>query len=234
MVTFIQIAANKMNISPEFFKVPLNIDKSINGDSRGSFKEFVPPGLFLLCVFYIAAFMTSHNIIFERKDGVFQRSIVAGITASDILLSNIIFQMILQVFQITALLSSGYFLMNVRLTGPFCIFLALIFSHGLCGIGLGLVLSILISDELIVTLLIVVMDITSQSIGVFWPFENMPQYMQFVSKFYPTTLPTLSMRSIMYRGWGIDYFEVYIGFIFNYIWFSICLIIALILLKKGL
>ena len=234
MVTFIQIAANKMKINPEFFKVPLSFDKSINGDSRGSIKDFIPPGLYLICVFYISAVMTSHNIIVERKDGVFQRSVVAGITASDILLSNIIFQMLVQVFQITGLIFIGYFLMNVRFPGPFAIFLAMIFSQGLCGIGLGLVLSILISDELIVILLIVVMEIMSLTLGTFWPFENMPQLIQFASKFYPTTLPIISMRSIMYRGWGIEYFEVYLGFIVNYIWFSVFLIISLIFLKKGI
>ena len=185
MVTFIQIAANKMNINPVFFNVPLNFDKSINGNSRGSMKDFVPPGLYLICVFYIAAIMATHNIIVDMKDGVFQRSIVAGITASDILSSNIIFQMLVQVFQITGLILIGYFLMNVRFPGPFFIFLTMIFSQGLCGIGLGLVLSILISDELIVILLIVMMLVLSLTLGTFWPFENMPQFIQFASKFYP-------------------------------------------------
>ena len=110
----------------------------------------------------------------------------------------------------------------------------MIFSHGLCGIGFGLMISILISDELIATLFVIMLFLTSQTIGVFWPIENMPQSMQFSSRFFPNTLPVLSMRSIMYRGWGIEYFEVYLGFISNYIWFSIFLIIALILLKKKL
>ena len=143
--------------------------------------------------------------------------------------------MIVQVFQITALLSSLYFILNVRFTGSFLIFLAMIFSHGLCGIAFGLMVSILISDELIATLIIVVLFVISMTIGVLWPIENMPQYMQFGAMILnPNTVPINAMRSIMYRDWSLDYFEVYFGFIFNYFYFSIYLIIALILLKKGL
>ena len=74
---------------------------------------------------------------------------------------------------------------------------------------MGILFSNLISDELIALLFIIWLFVISLTIGVFWPIENMPQYLQFASKFYPTTLPIISMRNIMYRGWGIDYFEVY-------------------------
>ena len=175
MINFTQVMANKLSLSTEFFKIPLNFDEPIYADSKGSVREFFLPGFYLASVFYIAALMTTHNIIVERKDGIFQRSIIAGITASDILSSNIIFQMLVQVFQVAVVLSCAYFIMNVRFSGPFLYFLAMIFSQGLCGIGLGLMISILISDELIATLIIVLLFVISMTIGVFWPIENMPQ-----------------------------------------------------------
>ena len=235
MLNFTRVMANKMEMSPEFFKLPLNFDEAIYPESKGSIKKFVVPGFYLTAVLYISALMTTHNIIVERKDGIFQRSIVAGITASDILSSNIIFQMIVQVFQVTALLSCTYFIMNIPFTGPFLLFLALIFSQGLCGIGLGLMISNLIYDELISTLIVVLLFVISIVYGVFWPIENMPQFMQYGARYlHPSTVPINAMRSIMYRDWGINHFEVYFGFICDYIWFSIFLIIAFILLKKGL
>ena len=233
MTKFSRVIALKVDIKHEFFEVPLNFDETIYEDSKGSIKEFVLPGFYLASVCYNAAVMTGHNIIVERKDGIFQRSIVAGITASDILSSNIIFQMLVQVFQMTLLLSTAYFMLHIRFTGSFLYFISMIFSQGLCGIGLGLMIAILMSDELIATLLLILLFVITLTTGVFWPIENMPQFMQYFVWFFPNTVPIYSMRNIMYRDWGIEYFEVYFGFIVSYIWFSMFLIIALILLKKG-
>ena len=73
MLKFMKMVANKLSISHEVFKLPLNFDEPIYPKSKGSIKEFVLPGLYLAPVFYIAAIMTTHNIIVERKDGVFPK-----------------------------------------------------------------------------------------------------------------------------------------------------------------
>ena len=132
MSKFSKLMANEMRISEDIFKIPLNFDEPINPESKGSIREFFIPGYYLISVFYTAAIIVTHYIIVEMNGGVFQRSIVAGISAQDILSSNIIFLFIVQIFQITALISSAYFIMNIHTTGPFFIFISTIFSQGLC------------------------------------------------------------------------------------------------------
>lgn len=60
----------------------------------------------------------------------------------------------------------------------------------------------------------------------------MPDWMSSLAAFLPQTLPVESMRFILSRGWGMDYFEVVLGFIATSGWIVIYLIAATFIFKK--
>lgn len=64
--------------------------------------------------------------------------------------------------------------------------------------------------------------------GLLWPLEGMPNILRQFALIFPFTLPTISVRNIIAKGWTITHPQVYGGFIVIFIWiiglFLLCLI----------
>lgn len=59
----------------------------------------------------------------------------------------------------------------------------------------------------------------------------MPHFLRRAAYELPQTIPTESLRCIMYRGWGIERPEVTLGFIISVKWALIFLLFATVLFK---
>jgi ABC-type multidrug transport system permease subunit len=58
----------------------------------------------------------------------------------------------------------------------------------------------------------------------------MPTYLRYLSFSLPTTIPSISLRSILTKGYPVTDFEVYSGFLIAFGWtlaFVICCLIGL-------
>jgi len=58
-------------------------------------------------------------------------------------------------------------------------------------------------------------------LGLMWPTENFPEWVQWIAYFLPTTLPSETMRSIFFRGMDISYPQIYGGFIGAFVWICV-------------
>ena len=235
MMDFVQKMATKAEINPDSLKVPMAIEDPIYGNAKESMREFMIPGVYIIVAFFVSALITAHMIIEERQGGILERSLVAGIAAPEFLAANLITQFFIQCLQLSFLLLVPHIIMDGQIPGSFILFVAMLFSQGFCGVGLGLLLSTLISDLIIAALAIVFLFLTSiVTSGTLWPIENMPYVMQHLCKLFPSTIPVQALRCIVYRDWGLEHFEVVFGFIVTYIWIIIFLVISLFLLKRKL
>ena len=52
--------------------------------------------------------------------------------------------------------------------------------------------------------------------GVIWPLEGMHFILKTISLFTPQTLPILSLRNIMLKGWGLRQTLVWSGYIVSF------------------
>lgn len=50
-------------------------------------------------------------------------------------------------------------------------------------------------------------------IGCIWPVETMPKLLRWISLALPMTVPSISLRAIMEKGYSIEKPEVYNGFL---------------------
>ena len=174
-------------------------------------------------------------MIEERSHGFLERSLVAGITAQEFLLTTLLIQSFILCFQTFLLLLLPYFLLSYLMPGPLTLPIALIFAQGLCGVALGLALSTITQELVIAALVLLSIYIISLIIsGFVWPLHNIPIIVRSIGKSMPFSIPFESMRIIMYRQWTIDYFEVYSGFVVLFIWFLIFFITAFIFLRRKL
>ena len=232
-IDFVQDVANRTKMNSALFKIPLIFEEPIYGNNDGSLREFMIPGAYIAMTFFVTALMTSTMIMIERSDGLFERSIVAGITALEFILSNIITQVFLICFQILFLFILPYIVLGQKITGSIVLFISLLFVQGICGIGFGLLLAIIFSEIVIASLVLVFWFIFCMATaGVLWPIKNMPKILQLFGKLMPNTLGVQSLRDIMYKQWTIDYTEVYMGFVVTFVWICIFLILALIIFRN--
>jgi len=64
--------------------------------------------------------------------------------------------------------------------------------------------------------------------GLLWPLESMPQFLQDLVMVLPFTIPSISARNVIEKGWSITHEKVYNGFLvmagWTIIFFVLCLI----------
>ena len=62
-----------------------------------------------------------------------------------------------------------------------------------------------------------------QTIGSLWPAEGMPTFLRWISMTLPTTLPSVSLRGILDKGYTFSNPEIYSGFLVGSAW-TVCFI----------
>lgn len=61
--------------------------------------------------------------------------------------------------------------------------------------------------------------------GMLWPVEGMPRTVQRILSFNPLTLPIITMRNIMLRGWSLQHgWPVIAGFVYNASLSFVCIV----------
>jgi ABC-type multidrug transport system permease subunit len=234
MMKFAEQIALKTETNPDAIKIPMVFEQPVYGNRDESMRDFVLPGCYILLAFFSTAAVTSHLILEERRDGLLDRSLVAGITAFEFLLSHAFTQFLILCLQIGLMLLMPLVVFERNFIGSLSLMISLALSQGFCGIMYGLMISAICSDIIYAAMFsIVIFFITIIIGGVFWPIENMPYILRLLSHLTPSTLPIQSMRSILFRGWNLYYPQVYIGFIVTYVWFAFFVIVALMFLRKS-
>jgi len=65
--------------------------------------------------------------------------------------------------------------------------------------------------------------------GIIWPLEGMSFFMRWISYFLPQTLPIMSLRNIMLKGWGITETFVWLGFVATFAWIIVFLVVTTVM-----
>ncbi|CAF3657840.1 unnamed protein product [Rotaria sp. Silwood1] len=170
-------------------------------------------------IFFLAIGLTALIFVVEKKEGLLERSWIAGVTTIEVMFAHIIVKFFIQAIQIILLLVFADFIFKVEIKGSVFLAAALIFLEGLCGMSYGLLISSLCEQE------IEVMQVALGSVfpvflasGVIWPLEGMPSAMRFLSNFSPVTHPIEAMRCIAARGviWPLEGMPSAMRFLSNF------------------
>ena len=232
---FVGIIANNFGINPEALKPPIIIDPPIYGIPKQSLISFIAPGAFIIVAYFATNVMTTHLLIKERNDGLIERSLVAGVTPTELVLSHIILQTLLLAFQVGFKLIVAFLIFTIPNSGSLISAVILTFLQGICGLMFGLMVSALCHDEIYAnTLGIGAFFPTVMIGGIFWPLESMPTVLRYISQCLPSTLAIESLRCILLRGWGFEHNQVLIGYGITIGWLSFFLINALIFFNRRL
>ena len=185
--------------------------------------EFMGLGVGLGVIFFMCALQCGLTYIVEKKDGMLNRTLVAGVSRIDIILSHFIVQ--LSTVALVQIVVTGvimYIVFEIPFRGSPSLLFSLLVINCMAGMSLGFMLATFCSDEKYAMLLAIGMVFPNFLIaGLIWPIEGLPLVLQALSFVLPCTLTGEALRSISLRGFDMTHPNVYAGFISALIWMKI-------------
>jgi ABC-2 type transport system permease protein len=163
--------------------------------------DFMAPGLMAMTVMMSVMTGLPAAISHEREIGTLDGMMVAPIRRLGIILGKTLAQTVRGLLQGTLILILAVVLFGVVIHGNILLIFALLFLGVFSFVGLGVVITSFAKDQetammVMMTLMFPMMFLS----GVFFPIQQMPWYMQSISKALPLTYAITALRKVMVLG----------------------------------
>ncbi|XP_011700769.1 PREDICTED: ABC transporter G family member 20-like isoform X2 [Wasmannia auropunctata] len=221
------------NYSSKLADPPVRIEDPIYGTMDLNYADFMAPVYILTLMFFLATTVSTTLIITDRLEGVWNRSVVQGVKTEEILLSHILIQSIIIVIHAIMIMFLVFVVWRLECKGSIFAATGFTFLVGFCGLMYGFTISVWCKNHTAAHYCsagsffpLIVLN------GCIWPLEGMPKALRWLSYALPTTLPSESMRGILYKGYSMSDSQVYIGFIISIAWILLYFVIIFLGLRS--
>lgn len=169
-----------------------------------SYFDFIAPGIMAMTVMMSVMTGLPAAVSHEREVGTLDGMMVAPINRLAIILGKTLAQTARGLLQGALILILAVALFGVTIHGSILLVFALLLLGVFSFVGLGVVITSFAKDQetammLMMTLMFPMMFLS----GVFFPIQQMPWYMQGISKVLPLTYATTALRKVMVLGASI-------------------------------
>lgn len=175
----------------------------VGGDSN--YFQFVAPGIIAMTLMMSVMTGLPHAISYERDVGTLDGMLMAPIHRLSIILGKVLAQTIRGLIQAAIIFILAVFLFGVTIQGNILLVISLIMLTVYSFVGLGILITSFSDREetavMVMTTLMFPMMFMS---GVFFPIQQMPEFMQIIAKFLPLTYATTALRKVMVLGADIS------------------------------
>jgi len=170
-----------------------------------SYFDFIAPGLMAMTVMMSVMTGLPAAISHERETGTLDGMMVAPINRLAIILGKTLAQTARGMLQGIMILALAVVLFGVTIHGNILLIFALLLLGVFSFVGLGVVITSFAKDQetammVMMTLMFPMMFLS----GVFFPIQQMPWYMQYISKVLPLTYVATALRKVMVFGAGVS------------------------------
>ena len=170
-----------------------------------SYFDFIAPGLMAMTVMMSVMTGLPAAISHEREVGTLDGMMVAPINRLAIILGKTLAQTARGMLQGSLILALAVALFGVTIHGSILLIFALLLLGVFSFVGLGVVITSFTKDQ--ETAMMVMMALMFPMMllsGVFFPIQQMPWYMQNISKVLPLTYAATALRKVMVLGAGVS------------------------------
>src|SRR5208337_4213817 len=169
-----------------------------------SYFDFIAPGIMAMTVMMSVMTGLPVAISQEKEIGTLDGMMVAPINRLSIILGKTLAQTARGLLQGTIILVLAAVLFHVAIQGSIALVFGLLLLGVFSFVGLGIVITSFAKDQetaqmMMMTLMFPMMFLS----GVFFPIQQMPWYMQDISKVLPLTYASSALRKVMVLGAGI-------------------------------
>jgi ABC-2 type transport system permease protein len=183
---------------------PYNIQMEGVVPGTPSYFDFIAPGIMAMTVMMSVMTGLPVAISQEKEIGTLDGMMVAPINRLSIILGKTLGQTARGLLQGTIILILATVLFHVSIQGNIVLVFALLLLGVFSFVGLGIVITSFAKDQetaqmMMMTLMFPMMFLS----GVFFPIQQMPWYMQDISRILPLTYASQALRKVMVLGAGI-------------------------------
>jgi ABC-2 type transport system permease protein len=210
MVGAIGTAAAQQKVAPLNATNTLAVIQPFTVQTQGvvsgnpSYFDFIAPGIMAMTVMMSVMTGLPVAISQEKEIGTMDGMMVAPINRLSIILGKTLGQTARGLIQGVIILALAIGIFGVAIHGSILLVFALLLLGVFSFVGLGIVITSFTKDQetaqmLMMTLMFPMMFLS----GVFFPIQQMPWYMQDISKILPLTYASQALRKVMVLGAGI-------------------------------
>ena len=206
-----QVAMHNVQTLNSTVTNPLAVIQPFNVQTQGvisghpSYFDFIAPGIMAMTVMMSVMTGLPVAISQEKEIGTMDGMMVAPVNRLSILLGKTGAQTARGLIQGLIILGLAIGIFGVAVQGSLLLVFALLLLGVFSFVGLGIVITSFTKDQetaqmLMMTLMFPMMFLS----GVFFPIQQMPWYMQDISKALPLTYASDALRKVMVLGSGIQ------------------------------
>lgn len=160
----------------------------------------------------------------EKRLKISDRGTVAGIKFGHIIAASVISDTVVIIVQVGIVIFMMVYLYDLDIKGSWELAVLLMFLVSLSGQSFGYLFATLTNNEMdIIIILMFLNGVLLVGSGVVWPLETVRMSWRVLCLMLPVSIPTASLRSIIFRGWGLDHPEVLQGFAVAICWILVTL-----------
>jgi len=176
----------------------INVQQNIVDSRNLKYIDFLLPGIVAMSVMQMTVFSVAFVFVQFKEKGILKRLMATPMKPSQFLTANVITRLIVSVIQTAILIAVGVWLLNAQVIGSYLLLLPIVILGVLMFLGLGFIISgIAKSVESVPVFANLVVFPMLFLGGVFFPIDNMPNWLQHIAKYLPLTHFSNSLREVM-------------------------------------
>jgi ABC-2 type transport system permease protein len=212
---------------------PYKVENKGTVPGNPNYFQFLAPGMMMMVVMFAVMQGLPRAISHEKEAGTFDGILAAPTSRFSIIMGKTIAQSVRGVIQGTVVLILALALFGVTVNGPIWLVILMLLLGIFSFIGLGIAITSLATDEETAGTFMMVLQFPMMFLsGVFFPIEQMPWYMQGISKALPLTYAVQAMRKVLVLGAGPQDIMLEIGVLL--VFGIVLLVLAIPLFKKAM
>lgn len=178
------------------------IDDLIPG--KPNYFQFVAPGIMAMIVMMSVMTGLAVSVSREREAGTMDGLLIAPVSRLSIILGKAFSQTVRGMVQGLLVLLLAILIFGVHVYGNWLIMIVLMFLGVFAFMGIGILVSALASaQESAMTIMMTLQFPMMFLSGVFFPIQQMPKVMQYISKVIPLTYEATALRKVVVLGAGL-------------------------------
>jgi ABC-2 type transport system permease protein len=183
---------------------PYNVQTEGVVSGNPSYFDFIAPGIMAMTVMMSVMTGLPVAISQEKEVGTLDGMMVAPINRLSIILGKTLGQTARGLIQGVIILALAVGLFGVTIHGSILLVFGLLLLGVFSFVGIGIVVTSFAKDQETATMLMMTLMFPMMFLsGVFFPIQQMPWYMQDISKVLPLTYASQALRKVMVLGAGI-------------------------------
>lgn len=134
------------NLPRKLDNIPIDFLGPIYGEYEADFKQTMAPAMIMVMIFYIAVGLTVAIFIHDRKEGFWNRTLLAGVSTAEMMLAHTIIQSTILLIQVAEVIVLVGLVFGAESRGSFAAVIAMLALLGWSGMFFGLLLSCFVTD----------------------------------------------------------------------------------------